>query len=74
MSRPVSVSIGAIRVRAASGLDARRLADALPAALARALAGLGPSGETPAPRGDSPADRAARAIAAEVARRAAEAS
>ena len=44
MSRPVprhvAISIGTIRVRAASSIDAQRLADGLPAALAQALADL----------------------------------
>lgn len=38
--QPVAISIGTIRVRAASSIDARRLADGLPVALAQALADL----------------------------------
>lgn len=57
---PVRVGIGCVRISAASGLDARRLADALPAALERAL--LNAFG-APAPASKSPADTAARQIA-----------
>ncbi|MFG2106449.1 hypothetical protein [Micromonospora chersina] len=35
---PVRVRIGTLRVTAASGIEARRLAEALPAAIERALA------------------------------------
>lgn len=48
---PVRIEIGTLTVRAASGIEARRLADALPAAIGRALAGGLP--------GHSAADRVA---------------
>ena len=58
---PLRLAIDRITVSAASGLDARRLADALPGALERALA-------NPAPRPGfaSLADQAAAQIAAAV--------
>lgn len=60
----LTIRIGRIAVVGASGLDARRLADALPRSLERALA------ETPAVparlRRTGPADRAAREIVARV--------
>ena len=62
-SRPARVAIGAIEIRAASALEARRLADALPAALDRAFARPG-AGAQAAPRRQRPADR----VAAEIAR------
>jgi len=40
LPQPAAISIGTIRIRAASSIDARRLADGLPAALAQALADL----------------------------------
>jgi len=58
MSAPLALSVGTIRVHAASGIDARRLADALPVALAAALA----QGAVRPPR-PTPAERAAWAIA-----------
>lgn len=59
--RPLKLAIDRITVAAASGLEARRLADALPGALERALA-------APASGGGfaSPAEQAAAQIAAAV--------
>ena len=57
-ARALSVSIGAVRVRAASGVEARRLADALPRALDAALA----EGAV-RPLRPTPAERAAWAVA-----------
>jgi len=67
-ARPLKVAIDRITVAAASGLDARRLADSLPGALERALANLA-SGREPARGPASPAEQAAAAIAAEVGER-----
>jgi hypothetical protein len=65
---PLRVEIGSIRIAAASGLDARRLADALPAAIERALVRLSAGGPPPPPgRALSPADDAAAQIADAVA-------
>jgi hypothetical protein len=58
---PLQLQIGRIRISAASGLDARRLSDALPAALQRALAGSAPTA-----RRASPADEAASAIVKQI--------
>ncbi len=58
---PVAVSIGTVRVRASSSIDARRLADALPAALARALADGG-TGLRPTAAADAAAWEIAGAI------------
>jgi hypothetical protein len=55
--RPTRVSIGEIAVRGASAIEARRLADALPAALERALSGRNHTWLRP-----SPADRVAAQI------------
>lgn len=60
-SAPLRLAIGRITVSAASGLDARRLADALPGALERALAS-----PAPGPGFPSPAEQAAAQIAAAV--------
>lgn len=57
----VRLEIGRIRISAASGLAARRLADGLPAALQRALAQPGAL-----PRQYSPADAAAAAIVRQI--------
>lgn len=60
-NRDVSLKVGRIIVHAGSPIDARRLADALPAALERALRGA------PAPtRRPSHADRAAGQIVAAI--------
>jgi hypothetical protein len=53
-----SLDIGTVRVSGASGLEARRLVDALPAALAIALAE-----NAVRPRAPSPLERAAWAVA-----------
>jgi hypothetical protein len=53
-----AVNIGTVRVTGASGLEARRMADALPAALAAALAE-----GAPRPRDPGPVERAAWAVA-----------
>ena len=68
-ARPVRVAIGRISVSADSGLEARRLGDALPAAIERALAGM--IAGTPPPSGRPPpaADRAAAQVAEIVAGR-----
>lgn len=63
--RPARVAIGQVSIRAASALEARRLADRLPAALERALDAIRRGPALPAPR--TPADRAARAIALRIA-------
>jgi hypothetical protein len=65
--RPLQVAIREVAIKAASPLAARRLADALPAALERALARL--SAPAP-PRGvlrQRPADRVAAQVAGTVA-------
>lgn len=62
---PLRVAIGRISVGAASGLDARRLADALPGAIERALGRLAADGGAPTPPGRTAA--AADRVAAEVA-------
>ena len=59
--RPVRVAIGEIAIAAASPLEARRLADALPAALERAFAQLAAPTPQAAPR-QRAADRAAAEI------------
>ncbi|MBO9713885.1 hypothetical protein [Sphingomonas sp.] len=58
MSAFLSISIGSISVRASSGIDARRLADALPRALEAALA----EGAV-RPARPTPVERAAWAVA-----------
>jgi len=58
---PIRLAIDRITVSAASGLDARRLADALPGALERALADAAPRLGFA-----SPAEQAAAQIAAAV--------
>jgi hypothetical protein len=63
-ARPVRVAIDRISVSAASGLEARRLGDALPAAIERALAGM--LAGAPAPAAGRPLSLAEQA-AAEVA-------
>ena len=60
---PLRLAIDRITVSAASGLDAYRLADALPGALERALA---TPAAAPRPRLASPADQAAAQIAAAI--------
>ena len=60
----IRLDIGRIRISAASGLDARRLSDALPAALRRALAEPGA-----APKRGSPADEAASTIVRQIMKR-----
>jgi len=57
-ARPLTLSIGAVRVRAASSIDARRVADALSGALDAALA----DGAVRPPR-PTPAEQAAWAVA-----------
>jgi hypothetical protein len=62
-ARPLRVAIDRISVSAASGLEGRRLGDALPAAIERALAGM-MAGEPPATaRPLTAADEAAARIA-----------
>jgi hypothetical protein len=65
---PLQLRIERITVGAASGLDARRLADALPAALERALAGVASGREPAALRAGvaSPAEQAAAQVEAAV--------
>jgi hypothetical protein len=66
-ARPLRLAIDRIVVSASSGLDARRLADALPAALARALGPVAAGGEPrPAGAAAGAAEEAAAAIAAAV--------
>jgi len=60
---PIRVRIGTLRVTATSGVVARRLADALPAAIERALRRPAPDGG-PAPR--APADQVAAAVVAQI--------
>ncbi len=70
--RPVHISIGQLRVTGASSLDARRLADALPAALDRAMTRLA-AGAPPMPRvgaADRVADQIVQAVAQQLERRA----
>jgi len=66
--RPVRVAIDRISVSAASGLEARRLGDALPAAIERALAGLiagtPPTAGRPLGAADEAAARVAEVVAA----------
>lgn len=66
-NRPVHIAIRQLRVTGASSLDARRLADALPAALDRAMGRLADGGAATARPG--PADRAADQIAHAIAQR-----
>lgn len=66
-NRPVRVNIREIAVSAASPLEARRLADRLPAALERALARL--ASGAPGLRRPSGADRVAEQVAAAIAGR-----
>jgi len=61
--RPVRISVGEVAVVGASKLQARRLADAFPAALHRALLAIG---ETEGRR--EPIDRAARDVADQIRR------
>ncbi len=61
---PVDIRIGQLTVSAASGIAARRLAEGLPQALARAVARY-QAGEA-APQRPTPADRAAGAILADL--------
>jgi hypothetical protein len=64
---PVRVEIGTLRVTAASAVEARRLADALPAALTRALdAWPSPPSPTTTRRGGDVAARRADRVAAEI--------
>jgi hypothetical protein len=65
---PLRLAIDRITVSAASGLDARRLADALPGALERALANRA-SGAVPRSGLPSPAEQAAMQIAAAISER-----
>ena len=60
-----SLRIGSLRVEAASSLDARRLADALPAALAQAFADW-PDRAAPLANPASPAQRHATLVAEQV--------
>lgn len=65
--RPLRVAIGRISVSAASGLEAQRLGDALPAAIERALAGM--LAGAPAPGSGRPlssADEVAAQVATSV--------
>jgi hypothetical protein len=66
--RPLRVAIGEIGITAASPLEARRLADALPAALNRAFARL-PTGAPPIVQ---PRQRRVDRVAAQIARAVAE--
>lgn len=60
-----NLRIGSLRIEAASPLDARRLADALPAALAQAFAHW-PDRATPTANAASPAQRHAALVAEQV--------
>ena len=68
MNRPVRLTIDRITVSAASGLEARRLADALPGALEQAMRRT-IAGAEAGPALVSPAERAAAEVAAAVAQR-----
>jgi hypothetical protein len=68
-ARPVRVAIREIGLTAVSPLEARRLADALPVALERALAQLQSGAQGAAPRQQRAADRVAAEIARTVAER-----
>lgn len=61
--QPVRVAIDRIRIRAASGLEARRLGDALPAAIERALSAMIAGAPPPAGHPLAPADEAAARVA-----------
>ncbi|GAA2753185.1 hypothetical protein [Kitasatospora cinereorecta] len=61
---PVQVRVGTLRVSAGSAIEARRLADALPAALERALVSW-PGGAVPGRTADA-AGRRASEVAAEI--------
>lgn len=61
--QPLRVAIGRIKVSAASGLEARRLGDALPAAIERALAAMIEGAPPASGRPLGPADEAAARIA-----------
>ncbi len=67
--RPVRVAIGEIAIAAVSPLQARRLADALPAALDRAFARLAAHAPPAVPLRQRPADRVATQIARAVSER-----
>ena len=60
--RAVRVAIREVRIAAASSIDARRLADAMPAALERELSGLRARKTVPFDRRAHPVDRVAREI------------
>jgi hypothetical protein len=64
--RLVRVRVGTLRVVGASAIEARRVAEALPAALERALASWP---DPPDARLESPGRAAARVVAAELAAR-----
>jgi hypothetical protein len=59
---PVRIVIGEISISAASSLEARRLADALPAALERAFVQFERSAVDVLPRRPRPADRVAAQV------------
>jgi hypothetical protein len=65
-ARPARVAIGEIAIAAASPLEARRLADALPAALERAFARLAAHPSLVVPLRQRAADRVAAQIAKKV--------
>ena len=66
LDRPIRIAIREIRVEAVSALEARRLADALPAALDRAFVRL-TEGKVGVAAVRNPADRVAAQIADAVA-------
>lgn len=61
--QPVRIAIDRIRVSGASGLEARRLGDALPAAIERALSAMIAGTPRPTGRPLAPADEAAARVA-----------
>ena len=67
--QPLRIEIGRIRVSAASGLEARRLGDALPAAIERALSAMIEGTPPASGRPLGPADEAAARIAQTVGER-----
>ena len=67
--RPLRVAIGEIGITAASPLEARRLADALPAAIERAFARLRTGAPTGAPVRQGRVDRVAAQIVRSVSER-----
>ena len=67
--RSVRVAIREVRITATSAIDARRLADAIPAALEREVSRLRFEAQVPFDRRAYPADRVARQVSEAVAQR-----